>query len=387
MSVKYLLMLCLLAFSVEADNNIKLFNAKEYGAIANDNTDNTWGDACQWNGSATVLIPEGTYILKSVGFKRPCNGSKTFHIKGILQAPIDPSLLTDQTWIDFRYIDQLRVNGGGTLNGQGTSTRQKCLNNPNCQVLFTTMNFGFITNGHVENFHSIDSKGGHFIVFGCENMTFTNLTLKSPVDNRNTDGIKISHTNGINISNVNIGTGDDCVAMISGTKRVQISNVFCGPGHGISVGSLGNNDAETNVEDIVVKSCNFSGTSNGLRIKTWAAPLNITLNVSNLIYQDISMNEVQNPIVIDQKYCPEHNCDHQENSHVQINNVTYKNIQGSSATDIAVNFNCSRIKPCQDIIVDNIRLWPYGGKGKQLTNYCFKVSGASYGTQIPTSCI
>lgn len=190
-------------------------------------------------------------------------------------------------------------------------------------ILCQTMDFDFITNGHVQNLHSIDSKGGHFIVFGCENMTFTDLTLKSPEHNRNTDGIKIAQTNGINITSVKIGTGDDCVAMISGTKNAWISNVVCGPGHGISVGSLGKNDGETDVEDIVVKNCTFVGTSNGLRIKTWAAPLKKTLNASNFVYEDIVMNSVQNPIVIDQQYCPLHQCDLKvcaSSSHFNIHN-------------------------------------------------------------------
>ncbi|XP_003532865.3 exopolygalacturonase isoform X1 [Glycine max] len=382
--------------SLRKDAHIKLFNVAEYGAIADGKEDNSvaflkaWSDACKWNGSATVLIPKGTYMLKSVIFKGPCNDSITFQIKGVLKAPIDPSLLTDQKWINFRYIDQLNVNGGGTLDGQGSATRRKCKNNANCEILFTTMDFDFITNGHVQNLHSIDSKGGHFIVFGCENMTFTDLTLKSPEHNRNTDGIKIAQTNGINITSVKIGTGDDCVAMISGTKNAWISNVVCGPGHGISVGSLGKNDGETDVEDIVVKNCTFVGTSNGLRIKTWAAPLKKTLNASNFVYEDIVMNSVQNPIVIDQQYCPLHQCDLKEISHVQISNVTYRNIRGSSETDIAVNFNCSKDKPCQKITLDNINLWRYGVRGKGrplLRNNCFKVEGASYGKQTPPSCI
>lgn len=76
-------------------------------------------------------------MLKSVIFKGPCNDSITFQIKGVLKAPIDPSLLTDQKWINFRYIDQLNVNGGGTLDGQGSATRRKCKNNANCEILFT----------------------------------------------------------------------------------------------------------------------------------------------------------------------------------------------------------------------------------------------------------
>ncbi|XP_052726184.1 exopolygalacturonase-like [Vigna angularis] len=204
MCAKYLFMLCLLAYAAEAQ---KVFNVKDYGAIEDGNTDNSvafvtaWGDACKRNGETIVLVPNGTYMLKSVIFNGPCNGSITFQINGVLKAPIDPSMLADQKWINFRYVDKLTINGGGTFDGQGTATRQKCQND-SCQILFTSMVLDFITNGRIENLHSVDSKGGHFIVFGSGNMTFSNLTLTSPANNRNTDGIKTSITNGINITNV-----------------------------------------------------------------------------------------------------------------------------------------------------------------------------------------
>ncbi|XP_022635976.1 exopolygalacturonase-like [Vigna radiata var. radiata] len=392
MCAKYLFMLCLLAYAAEAQ---KVFNVKDYGAIQDGNTDNSvafvtaWSDACKWNGVATVLIPNGTYMLKSVIFNGPCNGSITFEINGVLKAPIDPSMLADQKWINFRYVDKLTINGGGTFDGQGTATRQKCQND-SCQILFTTMVLDFITNGRIENLHSADSKGGHFIVFGSGNITFTNLTLTSPANNRNTDGIKTSHTNGINITNVKIGTGDDCIAMISGTKNVRIKNVFCGPGHGISVGSLGGggNPPDLPVEDVVVKNCTFNSSINGVQIKTWPFPLKTPLSVSNFIYEDIVMINVKNPIFINQQYCPKHNCDLTKSSHVQISNVSYKNIRGSSATDIAVNLNCSMELPCQNVTVEDIDLSSSGRDGRQhIKNYCSHVKGFSYGKQIPPSCL
>lgn len=166
------------------------------------------------------------------------------------------------------------------------------------------MKFDFITNSKVHRLHSINSKQNHFMLFACENMTLTRLTLSAPADSPNTDGIKIGESNGVNITSVNIGTGDDCIALISGAKKVRIMDVFCGPGHGISVGSLGKNDGEKDVEDIVVKNCTFSGTDNGLRIKTWASSLSKTLKASNFVYEDIVMDNVENPIIIDQEYCP-----------------------------------------------------------------------------------
>ena len=171
-----------------------------------------------------------------------------------------------------------------------------------------TMKFDFITNGYVHHMQSINSKQSHFVLFGCENMTLRRLKITAPNDSPNTDGIKIGRSNGINISSVNIGTGDDCIAMLSGTRNVRISDVFCGPGHGISVGSLGKNEGEEDIDDIVVKNCTFSGTSNGVRIKSWESQLKKTLVVSNFVYEDIVMDNVQYPIVIDQDYCPRPPC-------------------------------------------------------------------------------
>ena len=109
---------------------------------------------------------------------------------------------------------------------------------------------------------------------------------------------------------MNIATGDDCIAMISGTRNVLISNVLCGPCHGFSVGILVNSDGE-DVENIDMRNCTLSSRSNGLRTKTWASPLSKTFKVFNFVYEDIMMNNVYKLIVIDQEYCPNSACNNQ----------------------------------------------------------------------------
>lgn len=74
-----------------------------------------------------------------------------------------------------------------------------------------------------------------------------------------------------------------------------------------SIGSLGKYPDELEVKDIRVKNCTFVGTDNGVRFKTW--PDKYPGSVSNISFSDISMENVKNPIIIDQEYqCEPNNC-------------------------------------------------------------------------------
>lgn len=118
----------------------------------------------------------------------------------------------------------------------------------------------------------------------------------------------------IRISYSKISTGDDCIAILSDTSNIDISNVYCGPGHGISIGSLGKYSTEKNVHGVSVKRCILNGTDNGIRIKSWESPISIT--ASNFLFQDIFMYNVRNPIIIDQTYCPHPPCNRQVNKYI-----------------------------------------------------------------------
>lgn len=70
-----------------------------------------------------------------------------------------------------------------------------------------------------------------------------------------------------------------------------------------SIGSLGKDLNEAGVQNVTVKTVTFTGTQNGVRIKSWARPS--TGFVKNVLFQHALMTNVQNPIVIDQNYCPD----------------------------------------------------------------------------------
>lgn len=66
------------------------------------------------------------------------------------------------------------------------------------------------------------------------------------------------------------------------------------------MGSLGKREDETNVKGITIRNCTLSGTTNGARIKTYHDSPKI--EATSIVFEDLVMNGVKNPILIDQHY-------------------------------------------------------------------------------------
>ena len=93
--------------------------------------------------------------------------------------------------------------------------------------------FSRVSNAIVEGITSLNSKWFHFFTYDSKNFTFNKLLISAPDDSPNTDGIHLSSTSSVTISNTAIKTGDDCIAIVQDTHDIHVVNVACGPGHGI----------------------------------------------------------------------------------------------------------------------------------------------------------
>ncbi|TXG67439.1 hypothetical protein EZV62_008714 [Acer yangbiense] len=237
-------------------------------------------------------------------------------------------------------------------------------------------------------------------MFSCNNITVNSVHITAPGDSPTTDGIHIANTNNMQILNSVIGTGDDCVSIGPGSKNINISNVQCGPGHGISIGSLGCTPNEQDVIGVHVTNCNLTNTMNGVRIKSWAKP-EYQSSASDITFDHINLNNVSNPIIIDQQYCPSKTCA-PGSSGVKISDVHFSNIQGTTMTQIAVMLNCSESNPCQKIEMRDINIAynggggpakmrdiniAYNGGGGPEKSACANAHGAAYGQENPPSCL
>ncbi|KAL9677955.1 hypothetical protein QQ045_015793 [Rhodiola kirilowii] len=165
--------------------------------------------------------------------------------------------------------------------------------------------------------------------------------------------------------------------------NVYIEKVTCGPGHGISVGSLGKYKNEEDVIGITVKNCTLSNTQNGMRIKTW--PASEPGTASDMHFEDIILNNVSNPVLIDQEFCPWNQCTLGVPSKVRISKVSFKNIRGTTATREAVKLICSKGIPCQNVEVGDIDLKYSGLEGPAIA-VCKNLKPTILGKLFPDGC-
>ncbi|KAF1885730.1 hypothetical protein Lal_00002629 [Lupinus albus] len=338
------------------------FDVTKYGALPNRDITkaltNAWKDACGSTTPSKVVVPKGTYMLKQIDLKGPCKAPINVQVDGKILAPKNPKLLNgvDQ-WVKFGYINFFTLSGRGTFDGQGETAwkHNDCGTNKNCDRLSMNFGFAFLNNSIIQDITSKDSKNFHVNVLGCNNLTFINMNINAPATSLNTDGIHIGRSTQVVITNSIIGTGDDCISLGDGSKQITILNVTCGPGHGISVGSLGKYPNEEPVEGLTVKNCTLKNTDNGLRIKTWPGTPIIS-SVSKMHFEDIVMVNVSNPILIDQQYCPWNQCTKQYPSKIKITDVSFKNIRGTSATQEGIVLDCSSSVPCEFVELNDIDL-------------------------------
>ncbi|THU62886.1 hypothetical protein C4D60_Mb01t09900 [Musa balbisiana] len=380
---------------VRVDMAIGVYNVIDYGAAGDGKTDNTkafeaaWSAACTVEARTTIVIPEGAYLLGPTIFKGPCKGIMVMEVKGQLLASTHLEAYKEN-WLDFQYINGLAISGGGRFNGQGASAwpYNQCKKILNCKPLPKTLVFSFVTNATISSISFIDSKFFHIHIFQSRNITFDSIRISAPGDSPNTDGIHIADSTNIQVANSVIGTGDDCISIGSGCTNLTIFNVLCGPGHGFSVGSLGKNAGEKDVIGLKVMKCNLTGTTNGLRIKTWQSSAS-RLKATDFLFEHVIMNNVYNPIIIDQNYCPNANCPGKDPSLVKITDIKYRNITGTFASLVAYKLLCSVAAPCEGVELSDISL-EYSGKdnqAKNATSICVNVYGSSNGNVKPDPCI
>ncbi|KAF5741381.1 exopolygalacturonase-like [Tripterygium wilfordii] len=388
MGLKFNAVAAFLVFCI-LNANAQVFDITKYGAGGGDATQavqKAWTEACASATPSKLVIPKGDFNVAQLKLEGPCKAPIEIQLQGTLKAPVSMgNLQNTDGWISISQVEGFTMNGGGVIDGQGAEAWKKndCDKNPKCSGLPMNLRLNFITHGMITDVTTKDSKNFHVNVLGCKNITFQHFTVSAPETSINTDGIHIGRSVGVNIIDTSIQTGDDCVSIGDGSQQVSITGVTCGPGHGISIGSLGRYPNEEPVKGITVKNCTITKTMNGVRIKTW--PASPPGSATDMHFEDITMNEVGNPILIDQGYCPYNQCTANVPSKVKISNVSFKNIRGTSSTKVVSKLACSPGLQCDQVVVSDIDL-TYSGPEGAAESQCSNVKPQITGKQNPPAC-
>ncbi|KAK1420721.1 hypothetical protein QVD17_22545 [Tagetes erecta] len=368
----------------------KTFDVDSFGAKGDGKKDDTkafkkaWKEACSSKTAAVFHVGQSKkYLVAPIMFKGPCKASLTMQISGTILASKQESKYKkdEKHWLRVDKVENLVIQGGGVIDGNGDFWwRKSCKVNKTlpCKDAPTALTLYKCTSLRLNKLTIKNAQKMHVSFDHCVSVQVSKIQVTAPEDSPNTDGIHVTHTQNITISDSVIGTGDDCISIVSGSKNVKAAGITCGPGHGISIGSLGSKNSEAHVSNVTVDGAKFSGTTNGVRIKTWQGGSG---NASNIMFRNIHMENVKNPIIIDQNYCDQDKpCKEQDNA-VEIINVTYQNITGTSADKDAVTFYCSKSHPCQGIVLKDINLTQVDGD--EAKAICNNVMLTYNGTVIP----
>ncbi|XP_057965557.1 polygalacturonase At1g48100 [Malania oleifera] len=380
-----------------------IFDVRTFGAIGDGTTDDTeafkraWATACQVN-YPVLLVPYGySFMIQSTIFTGPCQNGFVFQVDGALMPPDGPESWPQNNsrrqWLVFYRVAEFSLQGGGLINGRGEKWWSlPC--KPHRGMNGTTLpgpcdspiaiRFFMSSNLTIQGLKVKNSPQFHFRFDNCKNVHVESIYISSPALSPNTDGIHIENTNGVQIHNSVISNGDDCVSIGSGCYDVDIRNITCGPSHGISIGSLGKRGSRACVSNITVRDSVIKSSDNGVRIKTWQGGSGA---VSGVTFSNIHMDNVRNPIIIDQFYCLTKGCTNQTSA-VIVSNILYTNIKGTyDVRSPPMRFACSDLVPCANLTLSEVELLP--GQGDLVLDpFCWNAYGDLQTLIIPpVSCL
>jgi pectate lyase len=248
----------------------KIYDIRELGAVGDGSADDTEAiqnaiDLCSSEGGGKVFCPAGIYSIRPLVLRSDVN----LHLEenALLRGSANPEHYSD--WksrninpehvpYNSRYLivaeneRDISITGRGAINGQGPAHYDTL----NKDGLFWPIKdkatrpgrmiwFIHCKNIQIEEVAFAESPAWTFWMMGCENVTFHKVTIKTPYEEINADGIDIDSCRNVHISHCDIKTGDDCIVLRS-INRALKEKRFC--------------------EQVTVENCTLESNCNAIRI-------------------------------------------------------------------------------------------------------------------------
>lgn len=399
------------------------FNVLDFGAKGDGSTDDTkafedaWAAACKVEASMMIIPAKYVFFVGPISFSGPyCQANILVQLDGTIVAPTESKAWGKGLlqWLEFTKLRGITIQGQGTIDGRGSvwwedypfdepiddetqlliplnSTVERSPPMPVRNELGakmpsikpTALRFYGSFNVTVTGITIRNSPQFHLKFDNCMGVLVHDMSVSSPGNSPNTDGIHLQNSKDVLIHSTDLACGDDCISIQTGCSNVYIHNVNCGPGHGISIGSLGRDHTKACVSNITVRDVNIHNTMTGVRIKTWQGGSG---SVQGVMFSNVQVSEVQFPIIIDQYYCDKSTCMNQSSA-VALSGITYERIRGTY-TVRPVHFACSDSLPCVDVTLTAIQLKPVQEQYHLYNPFCWQTFGLlSTPTVPPVDCL
>lgn len=223
------------------------YSVVAFGAVNDGKTLNTAAiqaaiDACTRAGGGQVLIPaggaylSGTLMLKSRVMLHLENGAL------LLGSPNMTDYNPDYPHLIFAENAEFTgITGTGTINGNGPAFWDENFE-PATRPLpwLRFLNCRYLT---FEGVHLLDSPAHVLVLRGCDGAIVNGLRIVNHLQSPNTDGIDVTDSRNVHISNCYIETGDDAICLKSHDTWVEnivaVNNILISDDAAIKFGTGG----------------------------------------------------------------------------------------------------------------------------------------------------
>lgn len=298
-------------------------NPRDFGAKGDGATKDTAAiqkaiDACAAKGGGTVHLTAGAYLSAPIVLKSniTLDLDKGATLLGSpdhadYPAKIEFRLPALQSLVSATNAENVAITGEGTIDGNGESWWEMARNvhdhgvmgNPHPRPRLIV--FDHCKHVRVEGVTIQNSPFWQLVPYYCDDVIIRNIRVLAPEHAPNTDAVDPFSSSNVRIDHLYADTGDDDIAIKSGainspgpddpSRDIVIIDCTFLHGHGLSIGS----EIAGGARNIVAERIHFEGTDNGLRIK---ANRDRGSDVSNIVFRDIAMKNVKNPLIISEYY-------------------------------------------------------------------------------------